>query len=332
VSAFSRRKDRSPHPNPSPGGRGARKLPGARLGTLTRAPLPEGEGLGSARIFPLYLRERGTEGVREPRRRQTPVQHALSEEGGRSREPLYGHIEGKPAHVPLKQLTSSSAAGQQPAPGGSKQRPISACVPQAVPGQSASPRQDWQVPLAQTPLKQSAATAQSCPILRRQRLNWHSPPMQSLFCAQGVPVRALQAAESQSWLGQSLLLVQGAHTPAVQRPLAHASLTAQGPLRGARQSSTEQSRQVCDAGSQVGVGPAAQSASLAQRLWPLLLDIGELLDSPPSPVSKHWRRSRQGSGAKRHAGAPAASPSARELASKAPGRALGRILTAPLVT
>jgi hypothetical protein len=44
-------------------------LTGARLGTLTPTPLPEGEGLGSARSFPLYLRERGTEGVREPRKR-----------------------------------------------------------------------------------------------------------------------------------------------------------------------------------------------------------------------------------------------------------------------
>jgi hypothetical protein len=48
-------------------------LPGeplsAGLGTLTPTPLPEGEGLGTARIFPLYPRERGTEGVREPRRR-----------------------------------------------------------------------------------------------------------------------------------------------------------------------------------------------------------------------------------------------------------------------
>jgi hypothetical protein len=39
------------------------------LGTLTPTPLPKGEGLGAARNFPLYLRERGTEGVREPRGR-----------------------------------------------------------------------------------------------------------------------------------------------------------------------------------------------------------------------------------------------------------------------
>ena len=42
-------------------------LAGAALGTLTPTPLPKVEGLGTARIFPLYLWERGTEGVREPR-------------------------------------------------------------------------------------------------------------------------------------------------------------------------------------------------------------------------------------------------------------------------
>jgi hypothetical protein len=51
---------------PSPAPRAC--LTGARLGTLTPTPLPEGEGLGSARLFPLYLWERGTEGVRGPRK------------------------------------------------------------------------------------------------------------------------------------------------------------------------------------------------------------------------------------------------------------------------
>ncbi len=202
--------------------------------------------------------------------------------------------------------------------------------PQAVPGQSASSRHAWQVPPEQTPLKQSSATVQACPSLLRQRLNWHSPPIQSLFCAQGVPVLALQAAESQTLLGQSPSVVHGAHAPAEQKPLAQASFTAQGPLRGARQSSTEQSRQVCDAGSQVGLEPALQSASVAQRIGPLLLDAEPSPPSPPSPVSRHWRRSRHGSRAKRHAGASVISPSATEPARKALQRALGRIFTAQL--
>src|SRR5512132_1850549 len=43
------------------------RLTCAKLGALTPTPLPAGEGLGTARIFPLSPRERGTEGVREPR-------------------------------------------------------------------------------------------------------------------------------------------------------------------------------------------------------------------------------------------------------------------------
>jgi hypothetical protein len=92
----------------------------------------------------------------------------------------------------------------------------------------------------------------------------------------------------------------------------------------------EQSRHVSVDGTQVGVGPPWQSASLAQGVGtpPLDVDVNPLLDvdPPPSPVSRHWRRSRHASGAKRHPGAPAVSPSAMAPARKAPCRALGWII------
>ncbi len=64
ISITYRDRDVVPKGSSGTSTRGAEALCGA----LTPTPLPEGEGLGSAaRIFPLSLWERGTEGVREPR-------------------------------------------------------------------------------------------------------------------------------------------------------------------------------------------------------------------------------------------------------------------------
>jgi hypothetical protein len=143
----------------------------------------------------------------------------------------------------------------------------------------------------------------------------------------------LQAALAQTLVAHWAFAEHVAHLPITQRPLAQAPSAPHSAPTLARQSSVEQSRQMCATGSQVGVEVPSHTASFVQgtvRITPLAVVIAGpvvvVVDAggePPAPSLPHWRRSVQGSGANRHPGAPADSASARRAATRAPRRALG---------
>jgi hypothetical protein len=106
-----------------------------------------------------------------------------------------------------------------------------AMEPQLAPGEhvTGTPVQGPHTPPAQTPLLQSAATAQALPLSTRQRPNWHLLPAQSLSMSQAAPPGALQVGALHAPVAQSPFTAQSAHFAFTQRPLAQLRAFAQSP-------------------------------------------------------------------------------------------------------